>query len=31
MGKYGLQGERNENGEGFVAFCALNNLAIASA
>ena len=30
VGKYGLQGERNGNGERFVAFCALNNLAILS-
>ena len=30
VGKYSLQGERNDNGERFVAFCALNHLAIVS-
>ena len=29
-GKFGMTGERSDNGERFVSFCALNNLAIAS-
>ena len=29
--KFGMTGERSDNGERFVSFCALNNLAIASA
>ena len=30
VGKFGMIGERSDNGERFVSFCALNNLAIAS-
>ena len=30
VGKFGMTGERNDNGERFVSICALNNLAIAS-
>ena len=30
VGKFGMTGERSDNGERFVSFCALNNLAIAS-
>ena len=29
VGKLGMTGERSDNGERFVSFCALNNLAIA--
>ena len=30
VGQYGLHCDRNDNGERFVSFCAINNLAIAS-
>ena len=30
VGRFGMIGERSDNGERFVSFCALNNLAIAS-
>ena len=30
VGKFGMIGERSDNGERFVSFCALNNLDIAS-
>ena len=30
IGKFGMTGERSDNGERFVSFCTLNNLAIAS-
>ena len=30
VGRFGMAGERSDNGERFVPFCALNNLAIAS-
>ena len=30
VGRFGMAGERSDNGERFVSFCALNNLAIAT-
>ena len=30
VGKFGMTGERSDNGERFVSFCALNNLVVAS-
>lgn len=30
VGKFGIAGERSENGKRFVSFCALSNLAIVS-
>ena len=30
VGKFGMAGERSDNGERFVSFCALNNLVIVS-